>query len=226
MLDELGRQIQQLAAPAVDDRNLQVFGDQHDALAHVLQRQLKLSAFCRALASVRRICSMAARISRVSTYSGDGVDLQIGPGALEDVVVVDADAYPERMAADLADGDQPGFAGRCICRPRRSRSPSACMWLRQLAAVQVLAQLVAVYGVAAAGADHAVAADHGDRARRSEIDLVVEGRKVHRIERRHNDAADAAVALHEAARELHRPLAARSSEHRLADVEMVLFAVS
>src|SRR5262249_55567188 len=42
VLDELLRQPEQLAAPAVDDWNLQVPGDQHDSLAHVLEREVKL----------------------------------------------------------------------------------------------------------------------------------------------------------------------------------------
>ena len=36
------RQIEQLARSAVDDRDLAVLGDQHDALAHVLERELEL----------------------------------------------------------------------------------------------------------------------------------------------------------------------------------------
>src|SRR5712691_2635758 len=157
-------------------------------------------------------------------YSGDHMDLQIGPGALEYVAVVDADADPQRMAPDLANGDQSTFAAGAFVVLEGGLALGLHV-PRELRAAEILTQLVALEVVAAAGTDHAVAADHGDRAGRSQIDLVVKYRKVHGIEGGDHDAADAAVFVQEAPRELHRPLAAGTADDRFADVEMVLCAL-
>ena len=58
---------EQLAASPVDDRNIVVLGDQHDALVHVFERELELFRFCLAPVSLRRILSMAARMIMVKS---------------------------------------------------------------------------------------------------------------------------------------------------------------
>ena len=93
------------------------------------------------------------------------------------------------MAADLAHGDQPILAGRRIVVFEGAVAVGLDL-LRQLAAVDVLAQRKAAHGVAAGCPNDAVAADHGDRARRSEIEFVVESREVGRVDRSDHHAAD------------------------------------
>ncbi len=196
VLDKVGRQIEQLAAPAVDDGDLQVFGDQHDALAHVLQGELELLCLmpCPRLGPQD---SLHGREDDQSEHDArQRIELEGGPGALVDLVVVRADAHPQRIVPDLADGDQTRLAGRAVAVFERGVGAGQHA-TEQLRAAQILAQSK-VSGAAAARADHAIAADKRDRCGRPEIDLVVEFRQVCGIERGHDDAGEAAIAVREA----------------------------
>ena len=133
-------------------------------------------------------------------------------------LVVDADAHPQRMAPDLADGHQSTFAAGAFVLLE------GCFALglhvaRELGAAEILAQLVALEALPPLERTTPSLPIMEIDAGRSEIDLVVECREVHGIERRDHDAADAAVALQEAPCELHRPLAAGAADDRLADMK-------
>src|SRR6185295_9415929 len=139
------------------------------------------------------------------------VNLQVMPRALEDIALAHADAYPERMAAHLSHGDEKIFARAAVGVRERGIAVGGHV-TREIGAVQVLAERKAPERTASARTNHTVAADHGNRAGRSEVDLVVEGGEVHGVHRRDHDAADAAVTLQEAPGELHRPGAAGAAD--------------
>ena len=54
---------------------------------------------------------MAREHDQRQQQARDAVDLEVDPRAAEDLAVVEADADQQRMAADLAERDQPRFAG-------------------------------------------------------------------------------------------------------------------
>ncbi len=124
------------------------------------------------------------------------------------------------MARHLAQGDEPHQAvGRIAVL---ERGVDALVHLgEQLGAAEVLPESEPV-AAAAARTDETVAADQRDRHRGPEIDAIVELGEMLRIERGDDDAAEAAVAVLEAAGHLDRPFAAGAPDHRLADVEDVL----
>ena len=88
MLDELRGQIEELAAPAVDDRDLQVLGDQHDALAHVLERELELVRLLPRLRLGSQDLLDRAEDDQRECRGRKHIDLQVRPRALIDLVFV------------------------------------------------------------------------------------------------------------------------------------------
>ena len=219
-LDELARQIEQLAAAPVDDGNLQVLGDEHDALAHVLEREPKLVRLeARTLLGLKNTLHRHQHDQRQDD-ARNGVERERRPRALVDLVHVGADTHPQRLAGYLAQSDEPHLAvGRVGIFERAVRALAHLG--EQLGAAQILSECEAV-AAAAARAHETVAADQRDRNRRSEIDAIVELGEVLGIERGDDDAAETAVAVEEAARHLDRPSAAGAPDHRLADVERVV----
>ncbi len=199
--NESGGNLQKLAAAPIDDGHLQVLGDQHDALAHALKRQLQL------LRLASRLC-LGAQDSLKGGEHDHGEDcrrkrvqLQRRPRTPVDLFLVDADAHPQRMPLHLPDGHQAGVAlGRVAVYERRVVAGTHLR--KEVGVAEILAQLETV-GRAAACAHHAVTADQRDRCGAAEIDLVVKGDQVLGIERGHHDAADRTIVVHEASRELH-----------------------
>ena len=61
---------------AVDDWDLQVLGDQHDSLAHVLQRELKLLGLLPRLGLGAQDLLHGRQDQQGQHEAGDGVDLQ------------------------------------------------------------------------------------------------------------------------------------------------------
>ena len=155
--------------------------------------------------------------------SGQDVDAEIRPGTLEDFRFVAADADPQRMAAHLAEGYEAGFTGGGVDVVERHVAGRQRMTEHRCLA-EILAEREAA-AAAAARPDHAVRADQCDRRGGAEVDPVVEVGQVLGIERGHDDAAEAAVAIEKAPGELHRPLPADAADDRLADEQAVLRAV-
>ena len=106
VVDQRRRQVEELGAPAVDDRDLQVLGDQHDALAHVLEGQAELLGLLPGLALGLQDLLHGSENDERQDQARDRQQLERGPGFLEDLAPVDADADPQRMSLDLTDGDQ------------------------------------------------------------------------------------------------------------------------
>ena len=182
MLDEVRGQPEELAASAVDDRDLQVLGDEHDSLAHVLERELQLLRL-----EPRPGLGPQNPLDREEDDQREcrgrkHIDLEVRPRAFIDLVFVGSDAHPQRVIFHFAQRDQTGAAVRLNrileCGGDRARAHM----VEQLGSPQVLAESEAAC-ISAAGAHNSVAANERDGGERPEVDLVVKSREMIRIER-------------------------------------------
>ncbi len=140
-----------------------------------------------------------------------------------DVVLVGADAHPQRVVPDLANRDQMHVAAGGIDVPEGRIDPGLHAG-EHLGGTEILTQRKAA-GAAAARANHPVGADQRDRRRRAEIDLVIEFRQMLGVERSHDDTREGPVGVGEAPRELHRPFSADATDDGLAHEQLVGGAV-
>ena len=217
--DEVSRQVQELAASSVDDRDMQILCDQHDSLVDALERALELIRFLSRPRLDPQNPLQRGQQDQRQRGAGRDIDPKRSPRALEDRVLVRDDAHPERIALDLADGDRERLATDGIDVLEGGIRPGLHV-CEQPRAGQVLAEREAG-GRPAAGTHEAVITDQRDRRRRSEIDLVVELGEMLRIERGDHDTGEAAVGVEEATGELHRTLAAGAPDERLADEQQI-----
>ena len=127
------------------------------------------------------------------------------------------------MTAHLAERHQTGLAGRRIDVLERRIGLIEGM-LEHRGFAEVLAEFEPAGGTAARSHD-TVGSNQRDRGGVAEIDPIVEVGEVGRIERGHHDAAELPLLVEEAARQLHRPLLADATDHRLGDEQAVFRAV-
>ena len=136
--DELGGQIQKFAAPSIDDRNLQVTGYQHDALAHIFQCKPELIRLLPRLRLRLKKHLHGGKYNQGERNPDDCIQAERSRGRFVDLVLIDAHAHPQRLVSDPAECDQmrstiQGTVGfECRVRP----GLHAC---KNIAAAEVLA---------------------------------------------------------------------------------------